>query len=442
MSNRRSLGYKPSLTHLEERVLPAASVSATLFANGVLRVLGTDNADAIRVTQNSSNQISVQGVNISVNGAPQPSVGAALISSVEIYANGGNDNVNVETLDRLAKIWGLAGNDTLVAGKSHDYLYGGDGDDTLFGRTGHDKLYGEAGHDKLFGELGSDFLSGGAGRDQFSGGPTGSIGLSYDNFDLYRDEFNLANPIYDTASPLDIMQGEANNCQTLAALATIADQKGAAWVRDHIRYLGNNQFEVFFQGEQRWVTVTFDGTWSDNDAQPNAQNRFDPTSTVDRPEFWALLMNRARMAVFGINVWAHYTTARWDEVNAQNSFRLKSATYALWQFTGELSFFTKIPQATFSQVQQALNAGKFVMANSFSAGTNALGINPSHTYAVTNAFTVNGVGYVEVYNPWGFDRVGGTIDLAPGQVPRADGYITVPFSDFNNPSNFSFLFVA
>ncbi|MCI0638442.1 MAG: C2 family cysteine protease [Gemmataceae bacterium] len=440
--SQRTLGYKPSLSLLEDRVLPAASLSATLFANGVLRVLGTDNADIIRVTQNSSNQIAVQGVSINVNGALQASVSAAAVASVEVYARAGNDNVSVETLDKLAKIWGEAGNDMLIGGKSHDYLYGGNGDDTLYGRNGADKLYGEAGNDKLFGEYGADFLSGGPGRDQFTGGPSGSIGLNYENFDLYRDEFDLSKPIYDTASPLDIMQGEANNCQTLAALGTIADQKGAAWVRDHIRHLGGSQFQVYFEGEQRWVNVTFDGTWSDNDAQPSAQNRFDPTGTVDHPEFWALLMNRARMVSFGINVWAHYTTARWDEINIQSGFRLKSATNALWQFTGKLSSFTEIPQATFSQLQLALNAGKFVMANSFRSGTNALGINPSHSYAVTNAFTVDGVGYVEVYNPWGFDRLGGTIDKAPGQIPLADGYITLPFSEFNKPSNFSFVFVA
>ncbi|MBC7784931.1 MAG: hypothetical protein H7144_13920, partial [Burkholderiales bacterium] len=58
-----------------------------------------------------------------------------------------------------------AGNDKCLAGRGEDYVLGGAGDDNIFGLNGNDSLYGGAGNDILHGILGSDSLSGGDGND-------------------------------------------------------------------------------------------------------------------------------------------------------------------------------------------------------------------------------------------------------------------------------------
>lgn len=417
--------FTPSLQALEDRCVPAATVlNASLLTDGTLRVLGTDGADVVSVEQ-SVDQISVRGLSILASGRLVPSLNITDVKKIEVFGYGGNDNINMQTVNLPSLLLGGDGDDTIIGGSAIDYLFGGNGTDRLWGRKGNDRLFGEAGNDSLYGEDGNDILNGGLGRDKYIGGNSSSPST---DFDLYRDAFNPAAPIQDGASASDVIQALAPNCQTLAALATMASQRGTAYIQDKIAYLGSNNYQVFLVGEGRWVNVTFDGTWSDTDARPSGLDR------LDQPEFWTILMNRARLSTFGINCLAQYSEARWNDIDLQAGYRLKAIQNALFQFTGNYSVVADRTQITFAYLSWSLDEKNFVAAASFyasKAGLNSLGIAANHAYAVTRAFSVNGQQYVELYNPWGTDSWGNiTIDRAPGSSPINDGFITLSWSDF------------
>ena len=85
----------------------------------------------------------------------------AAVTSGDDAASGG---------DERAYLFGLAGNDTLVAGLGGGALYGDSGDDTLVGRSGADRLMGGKGSDRLFGGPANDMLMGGANDDTLDEG--------------------------------------------------------------------------------------------------------------------------------------------------------------------------------------------------------------------------------------------------------------------------------
>ena len=83
-------------------------------------------------------------------------------------------------------LYGIAGNDSLLAYEGSSTLYGGDGNDTLNGLKGSNSLYGGAGQDIISGDTGADTLDGGIGNDSLSGFSTMNGGLGYScGNDLY-----------------------------------------------------------------------------------------------------------------------------------------------------------------------------------------------------------------------------------------------------------------
>jgi Ca2+-binding RTX toxin-like protein len=156
---------------LEGRHMMAVVAS---FTDNQLSIVGDSAADTVVVST-----VDVGGVaQVTVNGQ---SVGAGVDASAvtSIFANlgGGNDTMNLSTLD-LAKFSGLtdgsieirggAGNDTLVGSPLGDILKGEDGNDSLTGGAGNDQLIGGNGNDTLIGGAGDDTLDGGAGDDMYS----------------------------------------------------------------------------------------------------------------------------------------------------------------------------------------------------------------------------------------------------------------------------------
>lgn len=65
----------------------------------------------------------------------------------------------------LSPMFGLRGNDLIMAGTANDVLNGGSGNDELRGNSGNDTLIGGAGNDRLAGGAGADILEGGLGID-------------------------------------------------------------------------------------------------------------------------------------------------------------------------------------------------------------------------------------------------------------------------------------
>lgn len=75
----------------------------------------------------------------------------------------GNDSVTGSA--ERTYMWGLGGNDRLVAGSLGGNLFGDSGDDVLVGRAGQDRLTGGKGDDSLYGGEAMDALRGGEGND-------------------------------------------------------------------------------------------------------------------------------------------------------------------------------------------------------------------------------------------------------------------------------------
>ncbi len=53
-----------------------------------------------------------------------------------------DDVLTLEGSDLPGKIFGRAGNDTMIGGNRDDYLFGGRGNDDISGGRGNDKIFG------------------------------------------------------------------------------------------------------------------------------------------------------------------------------------------------------------------------------------------------------------------------------------------------------------
>jgi RTX calcium-binding nonapeptide repeat (4 copies) len=73
-----------------------------------------------------------------------------------------------------AKIYGADGNDFLIAGSANAQIYGGKGDDVLVGGSGTSVLVGGDGNDQLYAGFSNDILIGGAGANYFDCGLSGN----------------------------------------------------------------------------------------------------------------------------------------------------------------------------------------------------------------------------------------------------------------------------
>jgi hypothetical protein len=84
----RTNDYQPRFDVLESRELMAASLTAS-FANGLLKIEGTEKADVIKVRESNGiagTFISVDNCKISVNGKLQGSVNAFSVNKIEVRA--------------------------------------------------------------------------------------------------------------------------------------------------------------------------------------------------------------------------------------------------------------------------------------------------------------------------------------------------------------------
>ena len=98
-----------------------------------------------------------------------------------IFLTNNDDKVSYITAVSPLVIFGLDGNDTIIAGNESDYVDGGNGNDIIsdlgglvgdhfIGGSGNDVLYAIAGDDWLEGNSGNDALNGGNDNDLLDGG--------------------------------------------------------------------------------------------------------------------------------------------------------------------------------------------------------------------------------------------------------------------------------
>lgn len=444
---------------LEARDVPA--VTATLSGTSLV-VEGTNGNDSIVVRQDGS-RVTVDGLNIRDRWTDVSGVDVSRVRQVVVRAQGGNDTVNLTTLQVPTLVWGGSGNDRIYGGSGHDVVYGDQGADTIvggagddwlvggdesdqvWGGAGNDWITGDGGDDFLSGDEGDDSLSGGDGRDTLSGGAGDDqlnghgfgIGLAdaRQNFDTYRDDFDLWHPAATGAGPATPLQkGELDDPGYLSALSAL----GPADVRAAIRVVTRGTYDVYLAGDRRTVRVTFDGSWTDNDPKPAGGSA---------PDFSLILMHRARLIALGLDPNRYYSNADWDALNARTGGRLYDPADALRQFTGRGVARSTPAQADFDALKAKLDQGAAAVAYSFHSATrtaNPAGVMGNTDYAVRRLFTdSSGRKWVELYNPLGTDSGNGRLmDNAPGAVKMNDGVVTLTWDDFRRSSNFTALVVA
>jgi uncharacterized protein involved in tolerance to divalent cations len=157
---------------LENRQMLAGGLAASLAANGVLSIAGTDLADTIVVRQ-INNRVLIDGLSTSY--------AVSQVNRIVVDARGGNDTVDLNSaavsgqqpITIPATIYGGDGDDFLDGGAGNDELIGGNDTGQRFGSWG-DILYGRAGNDYLDGGLGKNAIIGGDGDDILVVGGTGN----------------------------------------------------------------------------------------------------------------------------------------------------------------------------------------------------------------------------------------------------------------------------
>ncbi len=164
---------------LEARKLLAIT---PMFAAGQLTVTGDGANDTVSISTidvAGSPQVTVNGQSIGTG------VDASAVTSIVANLGGGNDTMNLSSLD-FSKFTGLtnnsvtlngqSGNDTLTGTSLGDILDGGDGNDTLDGGAGDDHLIGGSGNDTLIGGAGDDLIDCGLNNDVVSFSGIGNLG--------------------------------------------------------------------------------------------------------------------------------------------------------------------------------------------------------------------------------------------------------------------------
>jgi hypothetical protein len=370
--------------------------------------------------------------------------------------NGGDGNDVIEAGDGKDTVTGGADSDPAFAGPDDpgageadaDSLYGGLGNDLITGGWGNDEIYGEAGNDVLVGGVGQDSISGGLGQDRFTGhgatgGNTGAPELE-GNFDTYRDEFDLTRPIHRKAEPKDVAPTELGIEAALAGLAAVANKQSSFSIASRIRYLGTGEYLVKLGPDEEtnpdpgspnafgWLKVEFDGTWTDNDPMPSAQERF--PRARDSREFWTILLHRAVTQSFNntYDPLTHYEQAEYEGLDS----RLTDPGSFIEGLTGasptSFSLSPTPPDGfTFADIKENLSLGFWLCAEA-SATATLDGIEDGQAYAITRVATIKGVNYITLYNPSGFDRGSDPLGAALDQTGKAinDGFITISAADF------------
>ena len=440
------------LESLESREVPATGV----LSGSTLTINGTGGSDTI-VARVSNGQVSFSGVVIRDGRRFTDSVRISSLQSLVVLAGGGNDSVNVASVnvptmifggagnDQLIggpnrdTIYGDAGNDTIRGGASNDWLVGGEGADVMFGGAGNDWMTGDPGYDRLNGDAGNDTINGGEGRDTLAGGAGTdqldgngfAIGRANTeaNFDVYTDDFVYSKPISNTDTTQPVSKGDFNQTGLTAVFSAL----NATDIRNAITSLGGREYAVKLRGDNRSIRVSFNGSWNDNDPSPVA------TSTS---EFWPILLFRARLKSFGIDPATYRTDADWKKINAGTGNKLFDPADALRQFTGRSTTTRSAAQVDFNALQLQLSQKKAAVAVAYNGpafAVNRAGISAGVTYSIRQVFTdVKGQKWVQLYNPQGVDTVTGKrVDNNPYLPKGNDGLITLSWNDFRKGTNFS-----
>lgn len=388
--NRQRAKMLPQIEILEDRCVPTTAS----LSRGVLRVTGTNAAEAIRINQAGA-KIVVQGV---------LSVKTSQCRQIVVDAQGGNDVIDLRNVNVRATINAGTGNDFVVGSKAADVIFGSDGDDRLFGMTGNDTLCGDNGNDFLFGMENGDALLGGVGDDFLDDGNRGLQEYADGGAGL---DWNADIVAVGGAAMDDIHQRGSPSCSFLSSLAGLTRGRDfTQWIRyAGFQTDGTPLYQVaFWQGtDWHWETVAFTGAMTNLDTAPAAEG-----------ESWVVLMNRAWMQYHGSNgrCWPSEAVYALTGVNP-------------WTQGG-------VTNNDFGRIAGALDQGRLVIIATAAQGLSTSLLEGQHAYTVVG---YRSDGWIQVRNPWGYDNDNG---VASGN--SSDGYIWLAWGDVM--ASFNYLAIA
>jgi len=251
-------------------------------------------------------------------------------------------------------------------------------------------------------------MNGGDGFDTFmddyvtpaAGATAGPVTAGIASKKLGETQFSL---------PADIRQQIADTCSLLASLAAFA-QTSPTDLAQRITYdaaQAKYLVPIFVNNQWQNVGVTFNGSWTDNEPYPGAD---DGTGARD---YWPVIYQRAYLQSQNVDTSAadaHQWAVRGTSASQLTAQLWRYPDVALKAVTGHLvgtdSFINDSDLAT---IQGALTAGRDVIANTWTVDSmrsrvDGTGLVFSHTYAIVDVtFDAQGA-IVTLRNPWGLDN--------------------------------------
>ena len=143
------------IENLEERQMLSTVTDFAFDTDNTLTVTGTDVDDTITISVTSGGKVEVGGQETPVN--------AVDVSSIRVFAMGGNDQVALNSVT-VADFSSL-GSIVIDGGEGNDTLIGSPGDDTIFGGGGNDIIDANGGNDTISGGPDDDAVINGVDGD-------------------------------------------------------------------------------------------------------------------------------------------------------------------------------------------------------------------------------------------------------------------------------------
>ena len=143
--------------------------TATLVGD-VLKIQGTNAADAIKLTLANGSYALADGTPIGTDSGSAASVSAARVRAVVVLGYGGDDVIDLSAARVPTRVVAGAGNDTVTGGRAGDVIFAGSGNDVINSGAGNDTVYGGSGNDAINLGAGDDVVYLGSGASTVSGG--------------------------------------------------------------------------------------------------------------------------------------------------------------------------------------------------------------------------------------------------------------------------------
>lgn len=387
--------------------LPPVSIAHTAKGNLTrLTITGTSSNDSIVVSQSGGTLI------INANGQTYSHSG--WFGELAIYGNDGDDAITVQSSVSVnSLLYGGSGNNVLVASaaaKSFVVTLGG-GNDTVTGNGLNTSFWVDS--SDIVNASATEIANGGVHKVSSFYQPFTTNTASADYVPLSLRGQNLRDPtdsgttvrltnsLWGTGPVMtDINQGSVGDCYYLAALQSLAHNQPAR-LQELAVDLGDGTFAVQFKRSGVTSVVRVD---------------------ADLPAGYWDGLKYAHPSTSGGSIWAPIME------KAYAYFRTGANTFASvnWGWTGsafsDLGVVTTTFSASttastlFSQLTNALTNNKAIAVISRSAITSGAPIVASHAYTIVSTSVENGIQYITLRNPWGYDGAGSDGNAGDGLI--------------------------